>query len=68
MNMEEVRALEDGDLQLREDKLRKELFDLRCKAATESIENPSEIKKIRRGVAQILTEQRRREMTRNAES
>ncbi len=68
MKMEEIRALEDGDLMLREQKFRQELFELRCKAATESIENPSEIKKIRRCVAQLLTEQRRREMTRNAES
>ena len=68
MKMEEIRALEYGDLLLQEQKLRRKLFDLRCKAATESIENPSQIRKIRRGVAQLLTEQRRREITRNAES
>ena len=68
MKMEEIRALDGGDLRLREQKLRKELFDLRCKAATESIENPCQIGDMRRSIAQILTERRRRDIEGSTES
>jgi large subunit ribosomal protein L29 len=60
--MTEIRGLEDGDLNLQIDKVRKELFDLRVKAATESIENPRAIEDLRRSVARLLTERRRREL------
>ena len=62
MKMTEISGLEDQDLRLQVEKLRKELFDLRCKAATESLENPGAIKEIRRSIARLLTEQRRREL------
>jgi len=68
MKMEEIRALDDGDLKLQEEKLRKELFDLRCKAATESLDNPCRIGELRRSIARILTEQRRRALAGKAES
>ena len=60
MKMTEIRGLEDGDLNLQIEKVRKELFDLRVKAATESIENPPGIEDLRRSVARLLTERRRR--------
>ena len=60
MKMTEIRGLEDGDLNLQIEKVRKELFDLRVKAATESIENPRGIEALRRSVARLLTERRRR--------
>ena len=60
MKMPEIRGLEDGDLNLQIEKVRKELFDLRVKAATESIENPRGIEDLRRSVARLLTERRRR--------
>ena len=60
MKMTEIRGLEDGDLNLQIEKVRKELFDLRVKAATESIENPRGIEDLRRSVARLLTERRRR--------
>ncbi len=62
MKIEEVRALDDGDLDVQLEKCRKELFNLRVKAATESIDNPREIRGLRRDVARLLTEQRRRQM------
>ena len=61
MKIEEVRSLDDGDLQVQLNKCRQELFDLRVKATTEAIENPREIRRLRRDVARILTERRRRE-------
>ena len=62
MKIEEVRVLDDGDLDVQLEKCRKELFNLRVKAATESIDNPREIRGLRRDVARLLTEQRRRQM------
>lgn len=63
MKMTEIRSLGDGDLQVQLDKLRRELFNLRVKAATESIDNPAGIGQIRRSIARILTERRNRDMT-----
>ena len=60
MKITEIRALEDGDLQVQLEKTRKELYDLRVRAATESIDNPREIRDLRRTVARILTEQKQR--------
>ena len=45
-----------------------ELFGLRVKAATESIDNPRMINGLRRDIARILTEQRRREIEGSTES
>lgn len=58
----EIRSLDSGDMNVQLEKLKKELFGLRVKAATESIENPAQIGRMRRDVARILTEQRRREL------
>ncbi|MAG57570.1 MAG: 50S ribosomal protein L29 [Planctomycetes bacterium] len=60
MKITEIRALDDGDLQVQLEKLRRELFDLRVRAATESIDNPRAIREIRRTVARIITEQHQR--------
>ena len=64
MKQIEITALDDGDLKLQLEKFRKELFDLRCKSATESLDNPRRIPTIRRSIARMLTEQRRREVAR----
>lgn len=62
MKMVEIRALDDGDLGVRLEKARKQMYELRVKASVESIEDPSEISKIRRSIARMLTERRRREL------
>ena len=62
MKIEEIRALDDGDLVVRLDKCRRALFNLRVKAAPESIDNPREIRDLRHDVARMLTERRQREM------
>jgi len=62
MKIEEVKALDDGDLQVQLDRCRKDLFNLRVKAATESIDNPREIRSLRHDVARLLTERHRRDI------
>jgi len=56
MKITEIRALDDGDLDVQLQKCRKELYELRVRAATESIDNPMGIRELRRSVARILTE------------
>ena len=68
MKMTEIRGLEDKDLLLQIDKLRKELFDLRCKAATESLDNPGRIQELKRSIARLLTEQRGRAIQKASQS
>ena len=50
--------------ELREEvaRLRKQLFELRSQAVTEKLENPRQIRKLRRDVARILTEKRQRQI------
>ncbi|HMS15447.1 MAG TPA: 50S ribosomal protein L29 [Planctomycetota bacterium] len=62
MNITEIRALDEGDLQVQLDKHRRDLFNLRVKATTENLENPRQIGHLRRSIARLLTEQRRRQI------
>jgi large subunit ribosomal protein L29 len=61
MKPAEYRALPDEQLQLSLNELRKNLFHLRFQSATERLETPSEIRKVKGDIARILTIQRERE-------
>ena len=60
MKPSEVRKLSDRELRIEEDRLRNRLYEVRCQAVTEKLENPRQIRHLRRDVARILTEQRKR--------
>ena len=62
MKMDEIRSKDDADLRLILEKTRRELFDIRCKSATEEITNPGQIKEHRKTIARILTTLREREI------
>lgn len=68
MKIEAIRALDDGDLQVRMDKARKDLFDLRVQAARGSVDSPSDIGAVRKSIARMMTVLRERELgkSRNA--
>ena len=55
MNTEEVRSKTDSELRFDLGNLKKELFDLRFRTATETTTDPSRIKVVRRSVARITT-------------
>lgn len=57
---EDVRALSDDQLQESLLKLKKEQFNLRFQQATGQLENTARYKQIRRDIARIKTDQRRR--------
>lgn len=55
MNIEEVRSKTDSELRFDLGNLKKELFDLRFRTATETSTDPSRVKVVRRSVARINT-------------
>jgi len=55
MGAKELRTKDDAELKLDLEKLRREVFDLRFKARTEGLSNPSRIGLARREAARILT-------------
>ena len=57
-----IREMSDEQLQLELTESKKELFKLRFQAATEKLDAPSNLKKLRRGISRIKTIQREREL------
>lgn len=66
MKSSEVRPMSDEELATEVQRLRRRHFDLRAQAVTEKLENPRMLSNIRRDVARILTEQRRRQIQESA--
>lgn len=58
----ELREMNEEQLQAELTQTRQELFRLRFQAATEKLDAPSNLKKLRREVARIKTIQREREL------
>ncbi len=63
MNAKEVRKLNDDEIVVETTRLRRRIFDLRCQAVTEKIEDTSQFGKSRRDLARLLTEAHRRRST-----
>ena len=55
MNIEEARSKTDAELTFDLKNMKKELFDMRFQAATETSANPANIRVMRRSVARITT-------------
>jgi len=60
MNAKEVRKLNDDEVAVETARIRRRVFDLRCQAVTEKIEDTSQFGKARRDLARLLTESNRR--------
>ena len=59
--VKELRALSNEELEARIKESKKELFDLRLKQSTGSLEKPSKIRELRKNVARMKTILRERE-------
>ena len=57
----ELREMNDEQLTFALKEARQELFRLRFQAATEKLDAPSNLRKLRREIARVLTIQRQRE-------
>ncbi|MEY3232582.1 MAG: ribosomal protein [Planctomycetota bacterium] len=60
MTGNEVKAMRDEELKIELAKLTNELFDLRSQAVTAKVEDTSKFGKLRRDIARVKGEQRRR--------
>ena len=55
MKPEEIRSKNETELEFELAKMKKEMFDLRFKSATQSIASPARIRTLRRAIARINT-------------
>jgi large subunit ribosomal protein L29 len=55
MKTDEIRGKTDAELDYELVELKKELFDLRFRAATETSANPSRIRQVRKSIARVHT-------------
>ncbi len=55
MNIAEIRSMKTDELHSELDRIRRHLFDLRSQAVTEKLEDPTQLTKTRREIAQLLT-------------
>jgi len=62
MKASEIRGQSDEQLRLTLADTEKHLFQLRFQSATDRLETPSEIRKAKKDIARLRTEQRRREL------
>ena len=62
MKAAEYRAMSNEQLELTYKEEIKNLFHLRVQSATERLETPSQIKKVKKDIARILTVKREREL------
>jgi large subunit ribosomal protein L29 len=62
MKMQELRTLEEGELQKRLNDLHEELFNLRFQFATRQLTNHARMHVVRRDIARINTLARQREL------
>jgi large subunit ribosomal protein L29 len=62
MKPAEIKAMSDEQLSLSLKDTEKHLFQLRFQSATDRLETPSEIRKAKRDIARVRTEQRSREL------
>lgn len=60
MKISEIREMNDEQLAAELAETRRQLFDLRFQAATERLDAPSELRKLRKTIARILTVQTQR--------
>ena len=66
MKAEEVHNMSDAELVEELGRTRRHLYDLKAQTVTEKLEDPTQITKTRRYIAQMLTEQRARQLAKQA--
>ncbi len=62
MKAKGITKMSDEELKLETASLRKSLWELRCQAVTEKLENPRQLPNLRHDIARLLTERQRRRL------
>jgi len=57
MKAQESHKLNDEEIKVELDRLRRHVFTLKSQAVTEKLEDPTQIRKARRDIARLMTEQ-----------
>ncbi len=60
MKASEVHHLTSEEITSEELRIRRQLYDLKCQAVTEQLENPRQIRALRKDIARLLTERQAR--------
>ena len=60
MTPTELKKMNDEDIAIEVQQLRRRLFDLRCQLVTEKIQNTAQFANVRKDIARLLTEQNAR--------
>ena len=68
MTPQEVRKLNDEELDVEIERLKRRHFELRTQSVTEKIEDTSQFAKIKKDIARLLTEQNSRRRAATAEA
>ena len=68
MKIKDLRALKDDELKAKIIDAKKELFELRLKKSTGTLEKPSRINELRKGIARAMTILRERELESSAKT
>ena len=68
MTPKEVRKLNDEEIEVEIERLRRRHFELRTQSVTEKIEDTSQFGKIKKDIARLLTEQNSRRRAATAEA
>lgn len=68
MKATEVHKMSDAELTEEVGRLRNRLYELRSQAVTEKLENPRQLRNLRRDIARILTVQTARKQTQETTS
>ncbi len=67
MKINDLRALSNEELKTKITEAKKELLDLRVKKSTGTLEKPSRINELRKGIARAMTILRERELSESEE-
>lgn len=67
MKAKEIRDMSGAELQRRMEELKTELFNLRFQLATGQLDNPMQIKRVRKDIARVQTIIRERELNINVQ-
>jgi len=62
MKASEVHKMSDEELTVEQKNLTGRLYELRCQAVTEKLENPRQLQNLRRDIARVKTEVRKRQL------
>ena len=62
MKANEIRELTQNELEMELSQLKSELFKLRFQLATNELDNPMELKEVKRSIARVKTVMREREL------